>query len=168
MSERFTEFYQRSIKDRDSFWAEQAELIEWRQKPTQICDYSNPPFAKWFVGGTTNLCHNAVDRHLAVRGEQNALIAISTETNTEKAYSYQELHAEADPEERDLVLSRIVCSQDHAFGSSSAEAAWYQDSVYAVKSLVQVFLIEFFGINPGDLYFCLACDSAVLQGFYDA
>ena len=62
----------------------------------------------------------------------------------------------------------VLCGQDHAFGSSSAEAAWYQDSVYAVKSLVQVFLIEFFGINPGDLYFCLACDSAVLQGFYDA
>ncbi|MDR2299364.1 MAG: propionate--CoA ligase [Comamonas sp.] len=95
MSEHFAEFYQRSINDRDGFWAEQAELIDWLQKPSQICDYSNPPFARWFVGGVTNLCHNAVDRHLAARGDQNALIAVSTETHTEKAYTYKELHAEA-------------------------------------------------------------------------
>ncbi|MEG0556006.1 MAG: AMP-binding protein [Comamonas sp.] len=91
---QFEDFYQRSINDRDAFWAEQVELIDWQQKPTQICDYSNPPFARWFVGGTTNLCHNAVDRHLAERGEQKALIAISTETNTEKTYTYRELHGE--------------------------------------------------------------------------
>src|SRR5690606_18470085 len=52
------------------------------------------PFAKWFVGGTTNLCHNAVDRHLAERGGQAALVAISSETNTERSFSYAELHAE--------------------------------------------------------------------------
>ena len=94
MTTRFEDFYQRSIGDRDGFWAEQAGLIDWQQKPQQICDYSQPPFAKWFVGGTTNLCHNAIDRHLAARGDQNALIAISTETQTEKVYSYRELHAE--------------------------------------------------------------------------
>jgi 6-phosphofructokinase len=48
----------------DGFWSEQAQLVDWQTPPQQICDYSNPPFAKWFVGGTTNLCHNAVDRHL--------------------------------------------------------------------------------------------------------
>ncbi|GGH53884.1 propionate--CoA ligase [Comamonas phosphati] len=94
MSMRFDDFYQRSIHDRDGFWAEQAQLIEWRQPPQQVCDYSHPPFAKWFAGGVTNLCHNAVDRHLAARAEQKALIAISTETDTEKVYSYRELHAE--------------------------------------------------------------------------
>ena len=62
--------------------------------PQRICDYDNPPFARWFVGGQTNLCHNAVDRHLAERADQNALIAISTETGTEKVYTYRELHAE--------------------------------------------------------------------------
>ena len=40
-------------------------LIDWQRPFTQVCDYSHPPFARWFVGGTTNLCHNAVDRHLA-------------------------------------------------------------------------------------------------------
>jgi propionyl-CoA synthetase len=82
------------MSQRDDFWAEQAQLIDWHTPPKQICDYSNPPFARWYVGGTTNLCHNAVDRHLATRGDQAALIAISTETDTERTYTFTELHAE--------------------------------------------------------------------------
>jgi propionyl-CoA synthetase len=87
-------FYRRSIDDRDAFWAEQARLIDWQTPPQQICDHSNPPFTRWFAGGTTNLCHNAVDRHLATRAQQNALIYVSTETNQERVYSFAELHAE--------------------------------------------------------------------------
>ncbi len=90
----YAEFYRRSIHERDAFWTEQAALIDWKTQPTQICDYSKPPFANWFVGGTTNLCHNAVDRHLAERGDQNALIFVSTETDEERVYSFRELHAE--------------------------------------------------------------------------
>jgi len=80
----FADFHARSINDRDAFWAEQAKLVDWKVQPQQICDYSNPPFAKWFVGGQTNLCHNAVDRHLADRADQPALIFVSTETDQEK------------------------------------------------------------------------------------
>ncbi len=90
----YAEFHRRSIQDRDGFWAEQAQLVDWKSAPTQVCDYSNPPFAKWFVGGTTNLCHNAVDRHLKDRVGQAALIAVSTETNTERVYTFADLHAE--------------------------------------------------------------------------
>ena len=90
----YAEFYRRSIHERDAFWAEQATLIDWKNQPTQICDYSKPPFANWFVGGTTNLCHNAVDRHLTEHADQNALIFVSTETNEERTYSFRELHAE--------------------------------------------------------------------------
>ncbi len=90
----YADFHRRSLTDRDAFWAEQAQLVDWKTPPQQICDYSNPPFAKWFVGGTTNLCHNAVDRHLRDRGDQAALIFVSTETDQEKVYSFRELHAE--------------------------------------------------------------------------
>ena len=90
----YAAFHQRSIQDRDGFWAEQAQLIDWQTPYEKVCDYDNPPFAKWFVGGKTNLCHNAVDRHLKTRPEQNALIFVSTETEQEKAYSFRELHAE--------------------------------------------------------------------------
>ncbi len=90
----YAEFHRRSIEERDAFWAEQAQLIEWQTPPQTICDYSNPPFAKWFVGGTTNLCHNAIDRHLKDRADQPALIFVSTETDQEKVYTFRELHTE--------------------------------------------------------------------------
>ena len=90
----FESFYRRSIDDRDAFWTEQAALIDWHRAPTRICDYSNPPFARWYADGLTNLCHNAVDRHLAQRAGQAALIHVSTETVAEVTYSFAELHAE--------------------------------------------------------------------------
>ena len=90
----YASFYRRSIDDRDGFWAEQAALVDWHRPFDQVCDYASPPFARWFVGGQTNLCHNAVDRHLATRADQNALIFVSTETDEERVYSFRELHAE--------------------------------------------------------------------------
>jgi propionyl-CoA synthetase len=90
----FADFHRHSLAGREAFWAEQAALIDWHKPFGQVCDYANPPFARWFVGGTTNLCHNAVDRHLAARGHQNALIWISTETERERIYSFRDLHAE--------------------------------------------------------------------------
>ncbi len=94
MTTSFAEFHRRSLQNRDAFWAEQAQLIEWHKPFEQVCDYSKPPFARWFVGGQTNLCHNALDRHLKDRAEQNALIFVSTETDEERVYSFRELHAE--------------------------------------------------------------------------
>jgi len=91
---RFADFHSLSVNDRDAFWAEQAKLVDWNVAPKEVCDYSNPPFAKWFVGGETNLCHNAVDRHLKDRADQAALIFVSTETDQEKTYTYRDLHAE--------------------------------------------------------------------------
>ncbi len=91
---RFEEFYRQSVDEPEAFWAEQAKLIDWHTPAQQILDASQPPFARWFVGGTTNLCHNAVDRHLATRGGQPALVFVSTETGVEKSYSFDELHAE--------------------------------------------------------------------------
>jgi propionyl-CoA synthetase len=90
----YREFHKRSIEQRDEFWAEQATLIDWHKPYEKVLDYSAPPFAKWFCGGETNLCYNAVDRHLANRADQPAVIYISTETGEEKSYSYRELHSE--------------------------------------------------------------------------
>ena len=91
---KYSEFHRRSIEDRDVFWREQSALVDWETLPTQICDYSQAPFAKWFVGGRTNLCHNAVDRHVATRPDQAALIWVSTETDQEIVYSFRQLRAE--------------------------------------------------------------------------
>jgi len=94
MGTKYQEFHRRSIEDRDAFWSEQARLVDWHKPFGQVLEYNKPPFAKWFVGGETNLCHNAVDRHLKDRASQPALIYISTETGEEKTYTYAELHAE--------------------------------------------------------------------------
>ncbi|MDH4448983.1 MAG: propionate--CoA ligase [Rhodoferax sp.] len=90
----FADFYRRSLDDREAFWAEQSRWIDWHRPPVTVCEYSRPPFARWFVGGTTNLCHNAVDRHVMTRPDQPALVAVSSETNTETVYSFAQLHAE--------------------------------------------------------------------------
>jgi propionyl-CoA synthetase len=91
---RYREFHARSISDRAAFWAEQASRIHWQRPFDQVLDHSRPPFARWFVGGRTNLCFNAVDRHLASQGERDALIYISTETGQEKHYTFQQLYRE--------------------------------------------------------------------------
>ena len=92
----YADFYRQSIAPdtREAFWLEQARAIDWHQAPQQACDYHNPPFARWFADGQLNLCHNAVDRHLAQRADQPAIIAVSTETNTERVYTFAQLHEE--------------------------------------------------------------------------
>jgi propionyl-CoA synthetase len=94
VNENFESVYRQSIEAPDTFWREQASLIDWVKPFDTVCDYSNPPFAKWFVGGETNLCYNAVDRHAAQRPDDNALIFVSTETNTERTYSFSQLRDE--------------------------------------------------------------------------
>src|SRR5436190_8008469 len=88
------DFHRRSLEEREGFWREQAAFIDWQRPFRQVLDYSRPPFARWFVGGRTNLCHNAIDRHLALRADQAALIFLSTETDQRRTYSYRELAAE--------------------------------------------------------------------------
>ena len=88
------EFHQQSIDNPDAFWANEASLIDWHKPFGSTLDFSRPPFAKWFVGGETNLCYNAVDRHAAKRPNDRALVFVSTETDTETVYSFAELKTE--------------------------------------------------------------------------
>ena len=92
--ETYADFYRQSIDQPDAFWTEQAKLIEWKRPFDRVCNYDNPPFVQWFEGGQTNLCHNAVDRHLTDGADRAALIHISSETGVEKTYSFRELHVE--------------------------------------------------------------------------
>jgi propionyl-CoA synthetase len=90
----YREFHRRSLEDREGFWAQEAKLVHWQKPFSKVLDYSRPPFAKWFVGGETNLCYNAIDRHLAARGEQKALVWISTEVDQSKSFTFNELSFE--------------------------------------------------------------------------
>jgi propionyl-CoA synthetase len=101
----YADLHRRSITDRESFWTEEARRIHWQRRFDQVLDYSRPPFARWFVGGLTNLCYNALDRHLAARGDQPALVYISTETSSEKTWTYRELHAAVN------VMAAVIAAQ---------------------------------------------------------
>jgi propionyl-CoA synthetase len=90
----YSDFHRKSLQDREGFWREEAKLVHWHKPFERVLDYSRPPFARWFVGGETNLCYNAVDRHLAARGAQKALVWISTEVDQRKEYTYKQLHEE--------------------------------------------------------------------------
>lgn len=88
-----------SLYERDLFWSKEAELVHWETPFNQVLDFSNPPFAKWYVGGKTNLCFNAVDRWLDTQADEPALIWVSTEVDQERIYTrrqiYQEVNAVA-------------------------------------------------------------------------
>ena len=91
---RYQDFYRRSIEQPEAFWAEAATAIDWHTPPQSILEYDRPPFRRWFAGGTTNLCHNAVDRHLAERGDQLALVGWSSETGSVRELTFRQLHRE--------------------------------------------------------------------------
>jgi propionyl-CoA synthetase len=90
----YQEFHRRSIEQPEAFWGAEAQRIHWHKPYSQVLQYDNPPFRQWFAGGETNLCYNAVDRHLAERPDQAALIHVSSETGTEQTYTYRQLHEE--------------------------------------------------------------------------
>jgi propionyl-CoA synthetase len=87
-------YYERSMDDPEGFWGDEAKRIDWHKPFAKVLDYRNPPFRSWFVGGETNLCHNAIDRHLLKRGSQQALVWISTEVNQTRTFTYADLYDE--------------------------------------------------------------------------
>jgi propionyl-CoA synthetase len=105
MTDSYAAMYRRSIDDPDGFWTEQARRIDWERPFDQVCDTRYPPFARWFVGGRTNLCHNAVDRHAATRPGDAALIWVSSEVGQERVYTFSELQAEVE------VMAAILAGQ---------------------------------------------------------
>ena len=92
MTNTFDKIYQSSIDNPDAFWAEAAEQIHWYKKWDQVLDDSDAPFYRWFTGGKTNVCYNAVDRHVEQgHGDQLAIIYDSPITGSQQKISYSEL-----------------------------------------------------------------------------
>ncbi len=92
----YDEVYRRSIEHPDEFWGQAAGSVHWYRKWDRVLDHSNPPFTRWFSGGTLNSCYNALDRHVENgRADQVALIYDSPVTNTVKKFTYRELRDSA-------------------------------------------------------------------------
>jgi propionyl-CoA synthetase len=92
---RYEDVFRRSLTDPAGFWAEAAQAIDWYEEPETILDGSNPPFYRWFRGGSLNTCHNALDRHVDNgRAGETALIYDSPVTGTKRRYTFGELKDE--------------------------------------------------------------------------
>ena len=91
---QYDEMYARSVNDPDGFWGEAAERLDWVKKPTVIKNttFEYPDVSiKWFEDGELNVAANCVDRHLATRGDQVAIIWESDDPNLDKKITYKEL-----------------------------------------------------------------------------
>ncbi len=89
--------YQQSITDPDTFWGEQGKILDWMRPYTRVKNTSFAPgniSIKWYEDGTLNLAANCLDRHLAERGDQTAIIWEGDDASQSKHITYRELHAD--------------------------------------------------------------------------
>ena len=91
---KYAEWYDRSIKDPDGFWGEHGKRLDWIKPYTQVRDvsYSGDVHIKWFADGTLNVAANCIDRHLATRGDQTAIIFEGDDPNVQEHVTYRQLH----------------------------------------------------------------------------
>jgi acetyl-CoA synthetase len=95
--DQYKKMYERSIKDPDGFWGEIANEFHWYRKWDKVRDYNfdrreGKIHIEWFAGGKTNITYNALDRHLATRGDQVAIIWEGNEPTETRKLTYRELH----------------------------------------------------------------------------
>ncbi len=94
---KYQAMYAQSIKDPNGFWGEQGKRIHWFKPYTKVKNTSFDPHnvsIKWFEDGTTNVAYNCLDRHLATRGDQTAIIWEGDDPDKDRKITYRELHAE--------------------------------------------------------------------------
>jgi acetyl-CoA synthetase len=93
--DKYNAWYKRSVEDPEGFWAEQAKRLDWIKPFTKVKDVSfQAPdvHIRWFYDGTLNLSQNCLDRHLATRGDQTAILFEGDDPSVSKAITYRELH----------------------------------------------------------------------------
>ncbi len=87
-------WYKQSIENPEGFWADRANELEWYKKWDKVLDDSNAPFYKWFVGGKTNIVHNAIDRHLTDSHRNKLALIWEGEPGDTRTFSYHALNRE--------------------------------------------------------------------------
>ena len=90
---RYFEVHEQSIRDPESFWAEEARKLDWFRTWDKVLDWS-PPFARWFVGGELNACHLCVDRHVKTWRKSKVAIYWEGEPGDTRVLSYSTLYRE--------------------------------------------------------------------------
>lgn len=93
-AEAYARMYEQSVKDPEAFWGEQGKRIDWIKPYTKVKDvnYNDDVHIRWFYDGTLNVSANCIDRHLATRGDQTAILFEGDDPGVSKAITYKELH----------------------------------------------------------------------------
>jgi acetyl-CoA synthetase len=89
----YERLYKQAQDDPDGFWASMAKELDWFKPWDKVLEW-DPPFAKWFIGGRTNIAHNCLDRHLTTARKNKAAIIWEGEPGDERILTYQALHRE--------------------------------------------------------------------------
>ena len=116
----YQQFHRRSIEDRDGFWAEQAQLVHWNKPAEQVCDYSKPPFVKWFQDGTLNAAYNAVDRHVEAGNGDRVALYFEGEPGDSASYTYAQLKDEVSKAANAFEASSSPWTQKTSCGCGSS------------------------------------------------
>ncbi|MEO8688489.1 MAG: acetate--CoA ligase [Solirubrobacteraceae bacterium] len=156
--------YDEADKDYEGFWARQAETLDWEQKWDQVLDWSDPPNAKWFVGGKLNVAYNCVDRHVEAGNGDRVAFHWRGEEGEERDITYADLHRDVQkfanalknrgvekgdivgiflPMIPEVVVAMLACARIGAphnvvFGGFSVESVKERMEVSEAKALVTV------------------------------
>jgi acetyl-CoA synthetase len=156
--------YEEADKDYEGFWEQQAETLDWEQKWDQVLDWSDPPNAKWFVGGKLNVAHNCVDRHVEAGNGDRVAFHWRGEEGEERDVTYDDLLRDVQkfanalkdlgvepgdvvgiylPMIPEVVVAMLACSRIGAphnlvFGGFSVESVKERMEVSEAKVLVTV------------------------------
>src|SRR4051795_13720577 len=156
--------YEEADRDYEGFWAKQAEALEWEQKWDQVLDWSDPPHAKWFLGGKLNVAYNCVDRHVEAGNGDRVAFHWRGEEGEERDVTYADLHRDVQkfanglkslgigagdvvgiflPMIPEVVVAMLACARIGAphnvvFGGFSVESVKERMEVSQAKALVTV------------------------------
>ncbi len=93
-AEAYARMYEQSVKDPEAFWGEQGKRLDWIKPYSKVKDvnFNDDVHIRWFYDGTLNVSANCIDRHLATRGDQTAILFEGDDPGVSKAVTYKELH----------------------------------------------------------------------------
>ena len=93
-AEAYARMYEQSVKDPEAFWGEQGKRLDWIKPYSKVKDvnFNDDVHIRWFHDGTLNVSANCIDRHLATRGDQTAILFEGDDPGVSKAITYKELH----------------------------------------------------------------------------
>ena len=156
--------YDKADEDYEAFWAEQADTLKWQEHYEQVLDWSDPPFAKWFVGGKLNVAENCIDRHVEDGNGDRVAFHWRGEEGEEEDITYADLHRDVQkfanalkdlgvekgdvvgiflPMIPEVVVAMLACARIGAphnvvFGGFSPESVKERMEVSEAKALVTV------------------------------